>query len=73
MQLRQIDIEQDQIRLEGFGLLNRLQPIDRLDGLDLRASLKRGTDKTAERRMVLDDENPQRHIVSSTSCVHTRT
>src|SRR5688572_10496972 len=62
MQLRQIDIEQNHIRLQFFGLLNGLQPIRRLDGLKLRPSLKRRTNETAERRMVLDDENPQRHM-----------
>ena len=62
MQLRQVDIEQNQIRLQFFGLLNGLQPIRRLDGLELRPSLKRRTNETAERRMVLDDENPQRHM-----------
>src|SRR6187549_2981706 len=62
MQLRQIDIEQNQIRLQCFGLLDGLQPIYRLDGLELRASLKRRTDETAERRMILDNENPQRHL-----------
>ena len=61
MQLRQVDIEQNQIRLQFFGLLDGLQPILRLDGLELRPSLKRRTNETAERRMVLDDENPQRH------------
>ena len=65
MQLRQIDIEQNQIRLLGFGLLNGLQPIRCLAGLVLCASLKRRTDETAERRMVLDDENPQRHLDGS--------
>src|SRR4030095_12910363 len=63
MQLRQIDIEQNQIRLQFFGLLNGLQPIRRLDGLELRPSLKRRTNETAERRMVLDDENPQGHMI----------
>src|SRR4030095_11570659 len=33
--------------------------IRRLDGLELRSSLKRRTNETAEWRMVLDDENPQ--------------
>ena len=78
MQLRQVDIEQNQIRLQFFGLLNGLQPIRRLDGLELRPSLKRRTNETAERRMVLDDENPQRHMEESslpchrsmTSCQH---
>ena len=36
MHLRQVDIEQNQIRLQFFGLLNGLQPIRRLDGLELR-------------------------------------
>ena len=41
MQLRQVDIEQNQVRLQFFGLLNGLQPIRRLDDLELRSSLKR--------------------------------
>ncbi len=61
MQLRQIDIEQNHVRLQFFGLLNGLQPIRRLDDLELRPSLKLRTNETAERRMVLDDENPQWH------------
>ena len=65
MHLRQVDIEQNQIRLQLFGLLNGLQPIRRLDGLELRPSLKRRTNEMAERRMVLDDENPQRHLEES--------
>ena len=36
MQLRQVDIKQNHIRLQFFGLLNALQPIRRLDGLELR-------------------------------------
>ena len=69
MHLRQVDIEQNQIRLQLFGLLNGLQPIRRLDGLELRPSLKRRANEMAERRMVLDDENPQRHLaVSSVPC-----
>ena len=62
LHLRQVDIEQNQIRPHFFGLLNGLQPIRRLDGLELRPSLKRRTNETAERRMVLDDENPQPHM-----------
>jgi hypothetical protein len=34
--LRQVDIEQNQIRLQFFGLPNGLQPIRCLDGLELR-------------------------------------
>src|SRR6185503_5594121 len=68
MQLRQVDIEQNQLRRQFCGLLNSLQPIRRLDGLELRSSLKRFTHETAERPMVLHDENPQRHnrLVSQT-------
>src|SRR5580765_8240323 len=58
MQLRQIDIEQNQIRLQFFDLLNGLQPIHRLEDLELCSSLKRPTRDTTERRIVLDDENP---------------
>ena len=65
MQLRQVDIEQNQIRLQFFGLLKGLQPIRRLEDLELGSSLKRLTRETAERRMVLDDENPQRHMAAS--------
>src|SRR4030095_8768561 len=61
MQLRQVDIEQNQVRRQFFGLLNSLQPIGCLDGLGLRSSLKRLTNETAERPIVLYDENPQRH------------
>ena len=70
MHLRQVDIEQNQIRLQLFGLLNGLQPIRRLDGLELRPSLKRRTNEMAERRMVLDDENPQRHMEESSLPCH---
>jgi hypothetical protein len=62
MQLRQVDIEQNHIRLQFFGLLYGLQSIGRLDGLELRSSLKLCTNETPERRMVLDDENPQWHM-----------
>jgi hypothetical protein len=65
MHLRQVDIEQNQIRLQLFGLLNGLQPIRRLDGVEIRPSLKRRTNEMAELRMVLDDENPQRHMEES--------
>ena len=61
MHPRQVDIEQNHIRLQLFGLPNGLQPIRRLDGLELRPSLKRRTSELPERRMVLDDENRQRH------------
>ena len=61
MHLRQVDIEQNQIRLQLFGFLDRLEPIRRLNGLELRPSLKRCTNQMAERRVVLDDENPERH------------
>ena len=68
MQLRQVDIEQNHIRQLFFGLLNSLQPVRCFDGLKLRSSLKRRANETAERPMVLDDENPQRHLdVSSVS------
>jgi len=63
--LRQVDIEQNHIRLQLFGHPNSLQPIGRLDGLELRASLKRRTRELAERRMVLDHENRQRHLEES--------
>jgi hypothetical protein len=63
MHLWQVDIEQNQIRLQLFGLLNGLQPIRCLDGVEIRPSSKRRTNEMAERRMVLDDENPQqRHL-----------
>ena len=63
MQHRQVDIEQNQVRLQFFGLAaSGLQPIRRLEGLELRPSLKRRTSDSAERRIVLDDENPQRHM-----------
>ena len=62
MQLRQIDIEQNHIRPQFCGLLNALPPIRRLDGPEFRPSLKCRTNETAERWMVLDDENPQRHM-----------
>jgi len=65
MQLRQVDIEQNQIRLQFFGLLKGLQPICRLEDLELGSSLKRLTRNAAERRMVLDDENPQWHLTVS--------
>ena len=61
IQLRQIDVEQNQIRLQFFGLPHGLQPIRRLDDLELRPSLKRRTNETAERRMVFHYENRQRH------------
>jgi hypothetical protein len=64
MHLRQVDIEQNQIRLQFVGLPNGLQPIRRLDGPELRL-LKRRANEMAERRMVLDDENPQRHLEES--------
>ena len=59
--LRQVDIEQNQIRLQRFDLLNGLQAIRCLGDLELRPSLKHRANELAERRMVLDDENPQRH------------
>jgi hypothetical protein len=63
VQLRQIYIKQNQIWLQFFDLLNGLQPIRCLDDLELRPSLKRRTNETAEWRMVFDDENPQhRHL-----------
>jgi hypothetical protein len=61
MHLRQVDIEQNQIRLQFFGLPKSRQPILSLDGLEPRPSLKRRAGEMAERRIVLDDENPQRH------------
>ena len=73
MHLRQVDIEQNQIRLQLFGPLNGLQPIRRLDGLDLRPSLKRRTNDSAELRMVLDDENPQPQLESSLPCHQSMT
>ena len=62
MHLRQVDVEQNHIRLQLFGLLNGLHPIRRLDGLELRPPLKGRTVRLAERRMVLDDENPHGHV-----------
>ena len=41
MQLRQVNVEQNQIRLQFFGLLNAFQPIRRLDGVELRPAAKR--------------------------------
>ena len=61
MNPRQVDIEQNHIRLQRFGLPNGLQSIRRLDGLELRPSLKRRTSELSKRRVVLDDENRQRH------------
>ena len=58
----QVDIEQNQIRLQLFGHPNSLQPIRRLEGLELRASMERRTNELAKRRIVLDDENRQRHL-----------
>ena len=62
MHLRQADIEQQQIRLQFLGFPNGLQPILRLDGLELRPSSKGGADEMSERRVVLDDKNLQRHL-----------
>ena len=67
MHRRQVDIEQNQVRLQFFGLPDGLQPIRRLESLELRPSLKRRADHTAERRMVLDDENPERHLEEPSS------
>ena len=62
-QLRQVDHQAESIRLQFFGLLNAFQSIRRFDRLELRPFLKRRTNETAKRCIVLDDENPQqRHI-----------
>ena len=61
MHLRHVDIEEDQIGLQLFGLLNGLQPSAASMVSELRPSLKRRTNELAEPRMVLDDENPHRH------------
>ena len=61
MELRQVDIKENQIRLQLFRLLNGLQPIRRFVDLE-RPLLNRRTNKTAERGIVLDDENPQRQV-----------
>src|SRR5687768_1806550 len=59
--LRQVDVEQNQIGLQFSGLPNRLQPVRRLHGLELRPFVQRHANEAAEQFMVLDDENPQRH------------
>ena len=60
MHLRQVEIEQHQVRLQRLGLLNPLQPVRCLECLKFRL-LERSADEPAERRMVLDDENPAGH------------
>jgi hypothetical protein len=50
IQLRQIDIEQNQVRLKFVGLPHGLQPIRRLGDLELRPLLQRRANDTAERR-----------------------
>src|SRR5688572_7216548 len=72
MHLRHVDVEQNQVRLQFFGLPNSLQPIRRLHRVELRALLKRRANEMAEPRMILDDENPQRHggvLASKPYCV----
>ena len=49
MSIRHIDIEQEPIRRQFVGLLKGLEPISRLEDLELCSSLKRLTRETAER------------------------
>ena len=56
-------------RIKLYGLLNGLQPVRRLEDLELCALLKLRANELAELRMVLDDEHPQGHMaMSSVPC-----
>jgi hypothetical protein len=65
MHPRQVDIEQNHIRVQIDGLLNGLQPVHCLDDLKLCSSLQLRTNDLAELRMVFDDENPHGHMALS--------
>ena len=54
VQARQTDVEQDQIRMQLFGLFDGLQPIRSLRDLKLRPLLQRRADKSAEVFKVID-------------------